>query len=125
LGYKLGVVVSDFIRKANQQIALTLEQTVEMARLYKRPTGVFRFLHYCLVNTETGEQNFAKVFKPYQRDMLSLFQNHDRAILLASRQMSKCVSGETIISVKNDKTGEIMDLTIEEFHELQKNTNQN
>ena len=37
-----------------------------------------------------------------------------------SRQMSKCVVGNTMITVRNDKTGEEMELTIEEFHELQK-----
>lgn len=37
-----------------------------------------------------------------------------------SRQMSKCVVGDTMITVRNDKTGEEMELTIEEFHELRK-----
>lgn len=85
--------MSEFIRKANQVIPLSLEQTMELARLMRRPTGIFRFLHYCSVNTESGEQNFAKVLKPYQRDMISLFQDNDRAILLASRQMSKTTIG--------------------------------
>lgn len=54
--------------------------------------------------------------------MIDLFQQSERSILLASRQMSKCVSGDTKITVRNDKTGEEMEITIEEFHELQRNT---
>jgi len=34
--------------------------------------------------------------------------------------MSKCVTGDSMITVRNDTTGEEMELSIEEFHELQK-----
>ena len=112
--------MADYIRKANQSIPLTMEQTLEMARLMKRPTGVRRFIHYVEINTADGPINFGKIIKKFQFDMIDLFQNNDRSILLASRQMSKCVVGDTMITVRNDKTGEEMELTIEEFHELQK-----
>lgn len=112
--------MSDYIRKANQQIPLSMQQAVEMARLMKRPTGVRRFVHYVEINTAIGPINFGKVIKPYQIDMIDLFQNSERSILLASRQMSKCVSGDAKITVRNDTTGEEMELTIEEFHNLQK-----
>lgn len=114
--------MADYIRRANQSIPLTFEQTMEMARLMKRPTGVRRFIHYVEINTGDGPMNFGKVIKDFQFDMIDLFQNSDRSILLASRQMSKCVSGDTTIIVRNDKTGEEMEITIEEFHELQRNT---
>lgn len=110
-----------YIRKPHQQIALTHEQLMEMARLIKRPTGVRRFVNYVKINTEKGDINFAKVIKEFQWDMIDLFQHNERSILLASRQMSKCVAGESKITVRNDKTGEQMELTIEEFHLLQKN----
>lgn len=112
--------MADYIRKANQSIQLTLEQTLEMARLMKRPTGVRRFIHYVEINTADGPLNFGKIIKDFQFDMIDLFQNSERSILLASRQMSKCVVGESMITVRNDKTGEEMELSIEEFHELQK-----
>jgi hypothetical protein len=47
-----------------------------------------------------------------------LFQNSERSILLASRQMSKCVTGDSMITVRNDKTGQEMKISIEEFHEM-------
>jgi len=34
--------------------------------------------------------------------------------------MSKCVKGDSLITVRNDKTGEEMEITIEDFHQLQK-----
>lgn len=111
--------MADYIRRADQSIPLTLEQTLEMARLMKRPTGVRRFVHYVEINTADGPLNFGKVIKDFQFDMIDLFQNSERSILLASRQMSKCVTGDTMITVKNDRTGEEMDISIEEFHTLQ------
>lgn len=107
----------DFIRKAYQNIPLTEEQLLEMARLMKRPTGLKRFIHYVDIDTKKGPQKLANVIKPYQFDMLELMQNNDRTILLASRQMSKCVYKDTKIIVKNNKTQQIEEITIEDFFE--------
>jgi hypothetical protein len=43
--------MADYIRRADQVIPLTLEQTMEMARLMKRPTGIRRFVHYVEIGT--------------------------------------------------------------------------
>jgi len=88
-----GEKMADYIRKANQVIPLTLEQTMEMARLMKRPTGVRRFVHYVEIGTADGPLNFGSVIKDFQWDMLDLMQQNDRSILLASRQMSKTTLG--------------------------------
>lgn len=112
--------MSDFIRKANQQIPLNHDQMMEMARVMKRPTGCKRFVNYVDIITKDGPANFGKVIKPFQYDMIDLFQNAERSILLASRQMSKCVTGDTMITVRNDKTGVEREITMEDFHELQK-----
>jgi hypothetical protein len=111
--------MADYIRRADQKIPLNLEQTMELARLMKRPTGVRRFIHYVEINTADGPVNFGKAIKDFQFDMIDLFQQSERSILLASRQMSKCVTGDTKITVRNDATGEEMELTIAEFHNLQ------
>ena len=44
-------MAASYIRRADQKISLTMEQTMEMARLMKRPTGVRRFIHYIDINT--------------------------------------------------------------------------
>lgn len=85
--------MADYIRRAGQEIPLTMQQTLEMARLMKRPTGVRRFIHYCEINTADGPINFGKVIKDFQFDMIDLFQQSERSILLASRQMSKTTIG--------------------------------
>jgi len=44
-------MAADYIRKPGQEIALTVPQLMEMARLMKRPTGIRRFVHYVEINT--------------------------------------------------------------------------
>jgi len=111
--------MADYIRKANQSIPLNQDQMMEMARVMKRPTGIRRFVNYVDIVTADGPRKFNTVIKPFQYDMIDLFQNSERSILLASRQMSKCVTGDTLITVRNDKTGEVREITIEAFHKLQ------
>jgi len=81
--------VNDLIRKAGEPVELTKEQILEMARIYKRPNGIFRFIHYVDINTKDGPKNFGKIIKPFQYDMIKLFHDNEKSILLASRQMSK------------------------------------
>jgi len=117
--------MAEYIRRADQAISLSIEQTMEMIRLVKRPNGVKRFVHYVDIITASGPLNFGKVIKSFQYDMIDLFQSTERSILLASRQMSKCVKGDTMITVRNDKSGEEMNITMKEFHNLQNKTTQN
>jgi hypothetical protein len=58
---------------------------------------------YCKVKTEDGSINNIKL-REYQRDMLDLFANNRNSILMASRQVGKCVSFNTIVRIKRDDT---------------------
>jgi hypothetical protein len=110
----------EYIRKPNQVMELTKDQVLEFARIMKRPSGIRRFVHFVDIDTADGPKNFGKIIKPFQFDMINLMQKNDRAILLASRQMSKCIVGKNLINVRNDATGQEIELTIEEFHNLMK-----
>jgi len=109
--------MAEFIRKPYQVIDLTNEQIMELARLMKRPTGIKRMIHYVEINTADGPINFGKVIKDFQWDMIDLLQDNDRSILLASRQMSKCVTVDTKIEIKNEITKQIEKITIGQFHD--------
>jgi hypothetical protein len=49
---------------------------------------------------------------PYQRKILRGMQYNKMSIVLASRQIGKCLSMTTIINIKNKKTGKIEETTI-------------
>lgn len=79
---------------------------------------IFFMENFCYIQTSGG----AQLFRPfdYQKEMINAFQNHKNNVLLTARQMGKCVSGDTVIKIRNKNSGEIMKLTIKEFHEMQK-----
>jgi hypothetical protein len=61
-------------------------------------------------------------FRPYnfQKKMLSTVQKKRNVIILASRQSGKCVYPDTKIKIRNKKTQEVMELTMEEFYNMNK-----
>lgn len=108
----------EYIRKAHEQVQLTKEQILDIAKCMKRPDGIFHFTNFVDIDTAQGPKRLSSVIKPFQFDMLNLMQNNDRSILLASRQMSKCVVGNTKVQVLiNNKEKE---MTINEIFELAK-----
>ena len=58
----------------------------------------------------------------YQKDMLIHLNENRNSVLLASRQVGKCFSGDININVRNKKTGEILELPIRDFHEMCRNS---
>lgn len=58
---------------------------------------------------------------PYQIDLLNSYHGHRFSINMLPRQSGKCLSKEINIRIKNKRTGEIRDIPIGEFFEMQKN----
>lgn len=79
--------------------------------------------NFCYVTGKNG-MTLLKTF-PYQDMMVDNFQTHKNNILLTARQMGKCLGTETLIKVRNKINGEVMEISIGEFHELQKQQKQN
>ena len=53
-----------------------------------------------------------------QKELLYSLVNNDRNIVLASRQVGKCVFKDTVITIRNKKTGITQNITIEDFFKL-------
>ena len=61
-----------------------------------------------------------QTIKLYQKHKELLYQlvSENRNIVLASRQVGKCVFKDSKIEIRNKKTNEILELSIEEFFKL-------
>lgn len=57
----------------------------------------------------------------YQKEVILKFKDNRKLILGQSRQSGKCVHINTIVKVRNKKTGEIIEMTIGELYEQAKN----
>lgn len=58
---------------------------------------------------------------PKQKELLQHIVDSTRICTLASRQTGKCGFKDTKITVRNKKTSEIQELTLEEFYKISKN----
>jgi hypothetical protein len=57
---------------------------------------------------------------PYQEEIVQKSLENRRTIVLTARQSGKCFINNTVIKLRNKKTGEVIEISIGEFYELYK-----
>lgn len=101
----------------NVKVPMTDEHIAEFKRC---KNDIFYFLmnYGKIISLNDGEINFS--LYQYQKNMIKLMDENRFVVNLLPRQMGKCSEKDTLIKIRNKKTGEITELTIEEFHQLSK-----
>lgn len=99
---------------ATQKIEYTPEQAVEIEKC-RQSIVYFAENYFTIKELDRGKQLIK--LRPYQKRLLKAIKDNRFTICLSARQSGKCVIGETLITVRNKITGEIMTLPIEEFHQ--------
>lgn len=100
---------------ASQKIEYTPERAVEMEKC-RQSIVYFAEKYFTIKELDRGKQLIK--LRPYQKRLLKAIKDNRFTICLSARQSGKCVIGESLITVRNKKTGEIMTLPIEEFHQM-------
>ena len=82
----------------------------------KRDIVYFAEKYYRIVNLDRG----LEIIKLYdvQKDFLRFLTKNNKVVCTSGRQQGKCVFKDTKIKIRNKKTGEIQEMTVEEFHNL-------
>lgn len=70
--------------------------------------------NYFYIITEEGKEKIS-LYK-YQKSLLKAFKGNRFNVVLSSRQSGKCLTDNTLIKIKNKKTGLIEEITIKEFY---------
>ena len=103
----------------------TQEQILEYIKIKNDP--IYFVNNYCkIVHVDKGVVPF-KLY-PYQEKMIRHFHGIDESsdkvnpdwrysLTLTGRQMGKCVKGDTKIKIRNKKTGEIQNVSINDLYE--------
>lgn len=114
LGLKLGqnekiwAPGSPGVRRAHLSFAMTDGEIKEYVKCKK---SVHYFAEkYCMIKREDGTIG-NMTLRDYQKDIISLFDENRFSILLASRQIGKCISFKSKVLVKF-KNGEISEKTL-------------
>ena len=101
-------------RAADINFQMTQEETEEFIKCSE---DVIYFANkYCYAMTDDGIANIN--LRDYQRDMLRDFQNNRFVIMLASRQIGKCILFNTRIKVFNKRENCEQNLPIFEFRHI-------
>lgn len=124
--------MSNPIKKAGEIESFDPKMAKELIRCQRDP--VYFIDNYCrVVHPVKGEVPF-KLYD-YQKDMIRMYEQKDmrktlnnepnpgynkpgNCVSLCGRQLGKCATGDTMITIRNKHTGEIMEISLEAFHEL-------
>lgn len=101
------------IRKAGLKFAATKKESTEWA---KCSLDVNYFAEtYVHIKREDGTVGNMKL-RDYQKDIIDLYTKNRFSILMASRQMGKCVSFTTEVTIRDNRTHQIKDITMGELY---------
>ena len=102
------------LKKAGVPVPMSQEQVMEYARCKEDP--VYFIENYVEINTI--DRGFIKLkLYPFQKQTVQDIQDNRFIVLKAGRQVGKCFFINTIVKIRNTKTGEIFETTIGEFYE--------
>ena len=90
------------------------ERRIQEIAKCKKDITYFAEKYYRIVNLDRG----LEIIKLYdvQRDFLKFLTTNNKVVCVSGRQQGKCVFKDTKIKIRNKKTGEIQELSIEDFH---------
>ena len=119
------------LKNSGSVTEFTQENILEYIKIKKDP--IYFVNNYCkIVHVDKGVVPF-KLY-PYQEKMIRHFHGIDEetgevnpdwrySLCLSGRQSGKCISGSTIIKIRNKKTGEIRDTSISDLYNTIKESN--
>lgn len=95
------------------QYEYTSEMIKEIAKC-KKDIAHFAENHFFITTIDEGKRKI-ELHRPQKRILKSLGK-YNRVATCASRQTGKCCLGNTTITIRNKKTFEVEQITMEEFH---------
>jgi len=97
------------VRRKGIKFAMTPE---ELEEYIKCKLSVYYFAeHYCKIKLEDGTVGQMKL-RDYQKDIIKLYTENRYSILMASRQVGKCIDFTSVLTVMDDPTGYVYKINI-------------
>lgn len=103
------------LKSSGVNIEFTSEQVDEWIKCSTDP--IYFINNYVkVVHVDKGVVPFALF--PYQERIINAYHNNRKCVVMTSRQSGKCCLDNSVLNIQNKKTGEIISITIGEFHEM-------
>jgi hypothetical protein len=103
------------LKASNVPVQYTQEQVEEYIKCKNDPA--YFIDTYCyIIHVDFG----IIPFKLYdcQKNKIKVIHENRKVVLMEGRQQGKCVEKETKYNIRNKITGEVLNVTAEEFHKL-------
>lgn len=109
----VGFASNPALKPANVQVEYTPEQIEEYKKCMADPV-YFAKNYMTIVNLDAGRMKFDMY--PFQEDLIHQFVKTRFNVAKLCRQCGKCLTAESILKIKNKKTGEIQEITIGDLY---------
>lgn len=109
-----GYLGNPLIKKTGTKSAWTQEQIAEYKKCMEDPI-YFAEKYIKIVHVDKGLIPI-ELYK-YQKDIIKSITKNRRVCVNTSRQAGKCVSGDTFVKLRNKRTGEFIEMPIDQLHE--------
>jgi hypothetical protein len=101
------------LKSAKQQISFTPEQIQEYVKCAENP--IYFIENYVkIISSDKGPVLF-KMY-PYQKRIIQAVHNNRKILSRLSRQSGKCFINDTLLHLRNKKTGELVELTVGDLY---------
>lgn len=105
------------LKPCNFPIQYTSEMIVEYGKCSADP--VYFISNYVNIVTLDGGMVPFKLY-PCQEEKVRIINENRKVLIMEARQSGKCVKDDTKYTIRNKKTGEVLNVTAEEFHKMAK-----
>lgn len=106
---------NQLIKSSGVVVNYTQQQLEEYIKCASDP--IYFISNYCkVISLDRGIVNFE--LYDYQKKLIRAYNDNRFVISMMGRQNGKCCIKTTLLKVRNKHTGEIKEMTAEEFHQL-------
>ncbi|MCS7317107.1 MAG: hypothetical protein NZZ41_02140 [Candidatus Dojkabacteria bacterium] len=107
--------MDEYVKKPHAKHSYSEKEIKELIKCNNDP--LYFIENYVYIQTTSKGRQLFKLYD-FQKKFIKQLNDYKYNIALMGRQMGKCLHGDTKIKIKNKKTGEIRELTIKEFFEM-------
>lgn len=109
-------------KRANKQEKYTEKQIEELLKCTDPDDGYLYFIKNFFYIQHPVKGKMLLEPYDYQIRLLQSYHNYTNTVNLCPRQVGKCQIAATKINIKHRETGEVREVTVGEFFEMQKNS---
>lgn len=112
-----GYLGNPLLKGAGVELSFTPDQVSEWLKCAEDP--IYFIENYVKIVTLDDGLKLMELFE-FQKDIVRSLWKNRKTVGVCARQMGKCHHKDTKYTIRNKRTGEVYEITAEEFHETRK-----